>query len=129
MLDHIDNNKYVNDWANRMIVLGRVSGVFGIQGWIKISSATEPRNGILQYYPWYIQHHGNIRSYRPLVGRIHGKGGLVAHLEGCDDRDQAMALVGGEIAVHQGQLPALDPGDFYWTDLEGLEVKTKDGLT
>jgi 16S rRNA processing protein RimM len=115
------------DWASRMIILGRVSGVFGILGWLKIVSETEPRDSILQYNPWHLKCRGKNQDYRPLAGRIHGKG-LIAQLEGCDNRDLAAALVGCEIAVRRDQLPVLEPDDFYWSDLEGLKVKTLDGL-
>jgi 16S rRNA processing protein RimM len=110
-----------------MIILGRVSGVFGILGWIKVISETEPQDNILQYHPWHLKCRGATQAYQPVTGRIHGKG-LVVQLEGCDNRDLATALVGCEIAVHREQLPTLPPDEFYWTDLEGLQVKTIDGL-
>jgi 16S rRNA processing protein RimM len=61
-------------------------------------------------------------------GRIHGKG-LVARVAGCDDRDQAAALVGLEIAVTRDRLPPPKADEFYWIDLEGLEVRTLEGTS
>jgi 16S rRNA processing protein RimM len=59
-------------------------------------------------------------------GRPHGKG-VVALLASCADREQAQALAGTEVAVRREQLPALAEGEYYWTDLIGLEVVCRDG--
>lgn len=108
----------------RMLVLGRISGVHGVRGWVKIFSDTEPRDNILTYSPWYL---GASRTVRKVAaGRLHGKG-LVACIEGCDDRGQAADLVGQEIAVRRDQLPPPRAEEFYWADLEGLSVETLDG--
>ena len=109
-----------------MVVLGRVAGVFGVRGWIKVFSHTEPKENILGYAAWYLGSEGGWREHRAREGKVHGKG-LIARLQGCDDRDQAALLVGLEIAVPRSQLPAPAPGEYYWSDLEGLAVFTLEG--
>ncbi len=113
--------------AGGMVVLGRVAGVFGVKGWVKVFSHTEPRENILQYAPWYLAADAGWRECRPLEGKVHGKG-IVARIEYCDDRDQAAALVGCDIAVRRSQLPPPEPGEYYWSDLEGLDVVTRGGV-
>ena len=66
-------------------------------------------------------------EYKVLSGRIHGKG-LVARLEGVDDRDTAHSLKGFDIAVNRDQLPKTTEGEYYWVDLEGLDVRTIEGV-
>jgi len=106
--------------------MGRVSGLYGVRGWVKIFSETEPREKILTYQPWYL---GEARVPRRLAeGRRHGKG-LVIRIEGCEDRDRAAALVGQEIAIPRDQLPPAGADEFYWADLEGLSVETLDGIS
>lgn len=107
--------------ADDMIVLGHISGLFGVQGWVKVYSHTEPRDNILRYSPWYLLIEGEWRPYPVAQGKQHGKT-LIARLGSCADRDSAAALVGKEIAVSRAQLPALDEGDYYWRDLLGLQV-------
>ena len=34
---------------DRLVLLGRIVGVFGVQGWVKVESFTEPRDNILRY--------------------------------------------------------------------------------
>jgi 16S rRNA processing protein RimM len=104
-----------------MIVLGRIGGVYGVRGWVHVQSETQPIENILHYRPWYLGDRGQVLD--SLEGRRHGKG-LVARLEGCDDRDRAAALVGAEIAVPRDRLPPPKADEFYWADLEGLAVET-----
>jgi len=111
----------------RRVVLGRIVGVYGVRGWVKVRSETEPREGILSYSPWLVGDPGVERE--PIEGRRHGKG-VIARLAGCDDRDQAMALMDQEIAVTRDRLPPPTDDEFYWTDLEGLEVRAmSEGMT
>lgn len=107
------------------IVVGRIAGVYGLNGWVKVVSETDPRDGILGYAPWLI---GPEATPRRLSERkLHGKG-MIVRLDGCDDRDAAAQLVGQEIAVTREQLPPPRPDEFYWFDLEGLAVVTIAGV-
>jgi len=109
----------------RMLVLGRITGLYGVRGWVKVFSETEPRENILSYQPWLLGESGAPRRLEE--GRRQGKG-LVAKLEGCDDRDQAAALLGQVISVRRDQLPPAGSGELYWADLEGMMVETLEGL-
>ena len=108
------------------VTLGRISGLFGVRGWIKVFSHTEPRERILQYSPWSLRVQGEWRENAVAEGQRHGKA-VIARLEGMTERDAAAALVGAEIAVPRSRLPALGEGEYYWSDLEGLQVVTLDG--
>lgn len=107
--------------------MGRISGLFGVRGWVKVYSYTEPREGILDYSPWFIKRAEEWEEHELLAGQSHGKG-ILAHLRSFNDRDDAAQLIGCEIAVKRDQLPALTSGEFYWTDLEGLRVENLDGV-
>ena len=79
---------------------------------------------ILDYQPWLL---GEDKSPVNIVGgRKQGKG-LVALLPGFEDREQAVKLVGQQIFVGRDQLPAIAADEYYWSDLEGLEVHTTKG--
>lgn len=110
--------------GRKRVVLGRIAGVFGVRGWVKVYSETDPREGILGYSPWLIGESDEPR--RIVEGRVHGKG-VVARIEGCEDRDQAALLLEQEIAVTRDRLPPPRPDEFYWIDLEGLQVVTLEG--
>ncbi len=48
-------------------------------------------------------------------------------LDGVEDRDQAAARVGCDIAVLREDLPEAEDGTYYWADLQGLQVVNRDG--
>lgn len=106
--------------------MGRVVGVYGVRGWVRVFSYTRPRAGILSYACWWLKREEEWRMLRVVAGRTHGKG-LLAALEGVADRDGARALIGADIAVERKDLPALPSGQYYWCDLVGLEVVTTAG--
>ena len=114
-------------WAERRVPIGRVSGVYGIRGWLKIRSETEPPARILEYRPWQVGRGERWESFEVCRGRSHGAG-FVAELEGLDDRESARRLVGADIAVRRSQLPAPAPDEYYWCDLEGLAVHDAAGV-
>ena len=59
-------------------------------------------------------------------GQRHGKS-VIARLEGVDDRDQASAWMGCDIAIPHSDLPEAEDGSYYWADLEGMRVVHRDG--
>lgn len=94
---------------------------------MRIYSYTRPRENIVRYPTWYLQHRdGSWHETRLAEGRQHGKG-VIARLADCVDRDQARALTGREIGISRDELPATEPGEFYWRDLQGLSVVTLTG--
>ncbi|MGF1527928.1 MAG: ribosome maturation factor RimM [Candidatus Competibacterales bacterium] len=113
--------------ATRWLVLGYIAGVFGVRGWVKLFSYTDPRDQIVTYTPLYLR-----RQRQPwqlvelLEGRAHGKG-VVAKFARCDDRDAAARLIGCQLGIPREQLPPPEPGEYYWADLEGLAVVTREG--
>ena len=108
------------------VTVGRVSGAYGVRGWLKVRSDCEPAEQLLGYSPWQLETDGDWRSHVLEAGRVHGAG-LVVKLAAVDDRERARALVGADIAVDRSQLPALEVGEHYWADLIGLAVVTRDG--
>lgn len=60
-------------------------------------------------------------------GRQQGKN-IIARLEGITDRDTATQMMQADIAVERQQLPATAKDEFYWADLEGLQVVTETGV-
>jgi 16S rRNA processing protein RimM len=111
----------------RRILLGRVLGAFGVRGELKIQSFTDPEGTLLRYQPWILRHAGVEREIDGAKGRVTNKG-LNATIAGVDDRDAAQALAGAEIWVPRSRLPAPKPGEYYWVDLEGLEVVNAEGI-
>ena len=116
----------MSDW----VVVGKLLGPHGVKGWLKLYSHTQPMDNIKSYNPLWIRPQGGSEgSWQPVrVEHVqrHGKG-LVTKLKGCDSREQVPFYTGCEVAIKREQLPALDKDDYYWSDLEGLQVITEQG--
>lgn len=114
----------------RRVTLGRVAGVYGVRGEVRVQSYTRPVSNLAQYRNWWIAHGEGFDS-RLVEVKPHGAG-LVAKLNGPDgspitDRDLAASLIGAEIQVDRDALPEPEEGEYYWFDLVGLEVRSIEG--
>jgi 16S rRNA processing protein RimM len=109
------------------IELGRIGAPFGIKGWLHVESHTDPPERLLGYREWALRLASGERLTRRVAeGRRHGEG-LVAHLEGVDERGAAATLTGAVIEVERTALPALAEREYYRADLEGLRVRNLEG--
>jgi len=108
------------------VLLGRVSGLFGVQGWVKVFSFTRPREAILDYDRWFLSQDGEWQPAKVAEGKQHSKT-VIVRLDGIHDRDQAAALIGKDIAISRDDLPKTGVGSYYWADLEGMQVLHRDG--
>jgi len=110
-----------------IVLLGRVAGAFGIQGWIKIQPYTAQPDGLLEYGSFLIAGESPPRRLEVEEADVHGRT-VLCKLRGVDDRDKAAGLKGREIGVTRRELPASKPGEVYWMDLIGLRVVNTEGV-
>jgi len=109
------------------IILGQINGIYGVQGWVKVFSHTDPRQNILKYSPWLVKVNQTWQSFEVIEGRTQQGGKLVvAQLDGITDREIARTFMGCEIAILPEQLPESDSG-YYWMQLIGCQVLLPDG--
>lgn len=121
------------------IVLGEITGHYGIKGWVKVKSYTRPCEQIFQYPDWYLSVDKTNRRQKgwasnSRLGPLNLKSGkklgknLVASLSGIDSRDAAESLIGKSIEIPEACLPTLDNGEYYWSQLIGLKVVNTAGV-
>lgn len=110
---------------NNYIALGKITGFFGVKGWVKLYSHTRPRLGIADYQQFYA---GDDKT--PLVfTKIQQSGKyLIGQIDGVNSRESAEAYVGTELFVTRNDLPTLD-NEYYWHELIGLTVINQQGQT
>lgn len=114
--------------ASDKLIVGNINGVFGVQGWVKIFSHTDPRENILGYSPWWIKCKGEWQQVSIVDSKVQQGGKLlVAKLDNVDDRDLAREYMGCEIAIENAQLDRSGDG-ILWIDLIGCEVVQQDGI-
>ncbi|MCE4071296.1 MULTISPECIES: ribosome maturation factor RimM [Pseudomonas] len=112
--------------AEEMVVLGKIVSVHGIRGEVKVYSFTDPLDNLLDYRRWTLKRGNEVRQAELVQGRVQGNV-LVAKLKGLDDREIARTFAEFEILVPRSELPVLDDGEFYWSQLEGLKVIDQNG--
>ena len=107
--------------SSSLIELGVVGAPFGVRGWVKLRSFTDPPDRLLQHRRVQLGLGGTWTAYKiEASGRSGGQ--LTAKLSGVDDRTRAQALRGAKVGVPRSELPLRDDKDFYRADLIGCEV-------
>jgi len=109
----------------QVVVLGRVGAPFGVQGWVKLESYTEPPEQILKYPALRAGAAGGevaVRDWKRV-----GRGQLAVHVDGVASRDAAVALRGAELWVRRADLPPTARGEYYFADLIGLVAVNLEG--
>jgi len=105
--------------------VGYVSGAYGIVGGIRVAPHSVEADALLNVKTWWLDkptlHAVTVRS-----AKLHG-GDVVATLVGLRDRDDAEALKGAKVSIARSAFPALDEGEYYWSDLIGLDVVNLQG--
>jgi 16S rRNA processing protein RimM len=120
--------------GERIVVLGRIGGAFGVAGWVKVQSFTDPPANLLKYPVWLLRGAKTAtggqdwREKRCLEGREVSQG-LQVRIEGVATREQAAELSGTEIGVRRSEMPVLRAGEYYWDDLIGLNAVTPEGAS
>ncbi|HLZ97535.1 MAG TPA: ribosome maturation factor RimM [Steroidobacteraceae bacterium] len=107
--------------SSSLIELGVVGAPFGVRGWVKLRSFTDPPDRLLQHRSVQLRVGGSWVAYKIEASGKSG-GQLTAKLRGVDDRDRAGELRGAQIGVPRADLPQRDDKDFYRADLIGCEV-------
>ncbi|MBX2867063.1 MAG: ribosome maturation factor RimM [Acidiferrobacterales bacterium] len=128
------------------VVVGKVQGHFGVKGWLKVLSFTRPPLEILEYKEWsFLLNRESVRdrkqpdrralsdqvencdeSLELLEGKWQGKG-LIVRLASVTSREQAERLIGASVLIDREHFAQLDEGEYYWTDLIGLQVENTEG--
>lgn len=111
--------------AQPVVLVGVVGGPFGVKGWVRVNSHTEPAANLLSYTPWLLKR-GDRWEVVDVQAQEHGNG-LIARITGSRDRDVAAEWRGTPIGVEAAVLPAPAQDEYYWRDLEGLQVVNGSG--
>ncbi|MBU0455218.1 MAG: ribosome maturation factor RimM [Gammaproteobacteria bacterium] len=109
------------------IVVGQFGKPHALDGWIKVHSHTDPAEAIKKYSPWYIQQD---HQWQPIAidGIQAHHSHFIVHIQDVNSPEAARVYVNKKIGVPQDQLPPLKPGEYYWSDLEGLTVFNQDHI-
>jgi 16S rRNA processing protein RimM len=116
--------------AERRVVLGRLAAPWGVKGWIKVHSYTDPPAAILDYPVWQLSRAGGgWEDVQVVGGRRHGAGhDVVVALAGVTSPEDARRYVARDVGLRRSALPEPKAGEYYWDDLLGCAVATEGGV-
>lgn len=108
--------------------MGRVAAPYGVHGWVRLRVFTAAPDGLAHYPVWWLGNDGAWNEWTLEDAMVRGHG-LAAKLAGCEERTAAEKLQGLDVAVPRSDLPRSAAGEYYWSDLIGLEVANRDGVS
>lgn len=112
-------------------MLGRVLAPFGVRGWVRVQSFTDPPEALLQYRDWRLRAPGEddaLASPRRVLQAQWDGHALRVAFDGVADRDAAEALREREIVFERAALPEAAPREYYREDLLGFTVRNVQGV-
>jgi 16S rRNA processing protein RimM len=106
------------------IVLGRITGAWGIKGGVRIQPyGDDPAGWKGMKDLWVATDDPATNWSRFKFGGLRVQGdGVVVQFVGIDDRNAAEALAGRLVGAPRGDMPEPAADEYYWGDLIGLEV-------
>ena len=108
-----------------IVCMGRVGASYGLAGWNHIHALGEDPQALLAYKRWFLrQGHGSYHDAKLESVRAHG-GKLIAKFQGTQDKEQASLHAGLWIGIAREDFPSLPEGQYYWSDLLGMDVYDK----
>lgn len=113
--------------SKAFVVVGRIGRPYGLHGWQHIQSFTQPAENLFEYKNWYILQKNEWLPFKLDAHKLHGKEYII-HLDGIQTKEEAALYSNKQVAVLRSHLPRLNDGEFYWSDLEGLNVVTCEGI-
>ena len=107
--------------------LGYVSGVFGVQGEVKVF-LHHPESDLFQapLELEFLLAEGERRRCRLTIRRGSGRR-MIGRIEGVQSREEAVGWKGARFSIAKEHLPELDANEYYVRDLVGLTVRTGEG--
>src|SRR5258708_40023329 len=106
----------MSDDPSALIQLGFVGAPFGVRGWIKLRSHTDPPERLLEHRSLVLGQGGVWQNYRIEASGRSG-GALTVKLAGGGDRSQAQDIRGAQVCVPRSVLTRLGSRGFILADL------------
>ena len=111
------------------MVMGRVAAPYGVRGFVRIALWSATPSALIDNAKWWLKmpETDGWREIDVIEARPHGAA-IVAQFRGVDTRETAAALRGAEIALPRQALAPLGADEYYWSDLDGMDVVNRAGV-
>ena len=108
--------------SDNTIVIGKIISTHGIDGWLAIESYSYPRENINSYNTHLIVDEQHLPITNKELKIMPKK--IIIKLEGYDHISDSEKILGEKIYIKISDLKTLEDGEYYWHDLEGLDMYT-----
>lgn len=108
--------------TEKRVALAAVAGAHGVKGEVRLKLFTDSAAGLAPYENVYVG-----GTERRLLNVRDGGKAAIARFEGVADRSAAEALRGSLVEVDRSALPPLEEGEYYHSDLVGLDCVDREG--
>jgi 16S rRNA processing protein RimM len=111
-----------------LIVVAKIGAPYGVEGWLKLTSYTSPKNNIVDYSSLYISKSGSIVPLTCEDMRVFKNDKIILKITAVDNPESAREYTNCIIYLPREHLPPVDSGSYYWHDLVGLRVRNTAGI-
>jgi 16S rRNA processing protein RimM len=109
------------------ILLGRIVGVHGIKGDLKVKSESDVFERQISAVDRLTLYRGTRKEELEIEKIKPYKDIYLIKFKGINDRNEAEERIGGELWIREEQKVPLEEGEFYYEELEGLDVYDETG--
>lgn len=110
-----------------LLPIGRVIKPHGVKGRIKVGYYGADLPALSLYREVFIKNENGTPEAYEILEVIPQPPRLILRLKGIEKMEQAESLTGREIFVKKEALLELKEGEYYWADILGIEVLTREG--
>lgn len=116
-----------NEFPTRPVTLGALVSLHGVRGAFSVRSDCDPPERLFRYKPLWLEL-GDKRSIVTVRKKTTVPSPyFLVEFEQFADRDSAVTWLGASVLVDRSVLPKPKKGEYYWTDLIGLQVRHVSG--
>ncbi len=112
----------MEDIDKNYILIGKLGAPYGVKGYVKLISYSDPLANILSYSLFEYEQNKKIVPFLCEDSKVFKNGKIIIKLPGVDNPEQARLSTGKEIFTTTADLPDLEDDGYYWHDLVGLSV-------
>jgi len=119
--------KRLSNEENQYVVIGKVLDTYGLRGDLKVEPYLDPKHWQKIKRVFLKHKQRGYVSFNIATLRPHGNRMLIIHFEGYDSLPQVEGFRGAKVFLSKGEIPARGKEEYYYFELEGLEVFSQDG--
>jgi 16S rRNA processing protein RimM len=122
------SGQWLPEHSKDFVLIGKIIKSHGLKGEVKVYSYSGSPENFQKYTDLIVSDHksGACGSFSVKQARVQG-GNAILLFEGVGSRNEADILAGREVWLAKSDFPPLGPNEYYWFELEGMEVVTDDG--